>query len=283
MADMNQPEEYDAVLGGTQPSPIYGAVLGGIDGIKERLASPVLEVRSSALSDALKYGEAGLDLVLQALQDQSRQVQLAAYSLLKDIQELKVKQQLENFDDLTSDVEVDYCKLRDLLAAGKWSEADQETTAVMLKAARTQEDWLDIEDIENFPCADLRTINQLWIKYSKGLFGFSVQKQIWQELGAKVNYETNCRLGDHIGWRANGIWGNPFGIWVDYGSGHFPTVALLCQMLPYWPDDYYPDWAVGWGAWRVTGWSGENGFADYGYGAVRFISYLGSRLINCGI
>ncbi len=278
MTDINQPEEYDAVLGGTIPSPMYSAVLGGIDGLKERLASPVLEVRCSALSEALKYGEAGLDLVLQALQDESRQVQLAAYYLLKDIQEPKVKQQLENFDDLTSDVGVDYCKLRDLLAAGKWSKADRETTAVMLKAARTEEDWLDRDDIRNFPCADLRTINQLWIKYSKGLFGFSVQKRIWQELGAKVNYETNCRLGEHIGWRADGSWGrsHPF-------CGHFPTVALLCQMLPYWPDDYYSDSVVGWGAWRVTGWSGEHGFARDECGAVRFISYLGSRLTNCGL
>jgi formylglycine-generating enzyme required for sulfatase activity len=93
----NQPKEYDAVLGGQNPPPINAAVLGGIEGVKKRLASSSLEVRINALSDAVKYGDQGLDLVLQALQDESIEVQFAAYSLLKDRQEPQVKQQLENF------------------------------------------------------------------------------------------------------------------------------------------------------------------------------------------
>ena len=101
----NQPKEYDAVLGGQNPPPMYGAVLGGIEGVKKRLASPVVEVRIAALSDALKYGEKGLDLVLQALQDESIEVQFAAYSLLKDRQEPTVKQQLDKILPL-SDFEV---------------------------------------------------------------------------------------------------------------------------------------------------------------------------------
>jgi formylglycine-generating enzyme required for sulfatase activity len=92
----NQPREYDAVLGGQNP-PINAAVLGGIDGVKKRLASSSLEVRIAGLSDALKYGDKGLDLVLPALQDELIEVQFAAYSLLKDRQEPQVKQQLENF------------------------------------------------------------------------------------------------------------------------------------------------------------------------------------------
>jgi formylglycine-generating enzyme required for sulfatase activity len=92
----NQPREYDAVLGGQNP-PINAAVLGGIEGIKKRLASSIVEVRINALYDAIKYGEEGLDLVLQALQDESIEVQLTAYSLVKDRQEPRVKQQLDNF------------------------------------------------------------------------------------------------------------------------------------------------------------------------------------------
>ncbi|MFB2983841.1 hypothetical protein [Microseira sp. BLCC-F43] len=92
----NQPREYDAVLGGQNP-PTYAAVLGGIQGIKKRLASPILELRIAALTDALKYGEKGLDLVVQAWQDESIPIKIAAYSLLKNRQELKVKQQLDKF------------------------------------------------------------------------------------------------------------------------------------------------------------------------------------------
>ncbi|MFB2979463.1 hypothetical protein [Microseira sp. BLCC-F43] len=80
MADNpNQPKEYDAVLGGQNPPPIDAAVLGGIAGVKKRLASRVLEVRIAALSDAIKYGEKSLYLVLQALQDESMLMKFAAY------------------------------------------------------------------------------------------------------------------------------------------------------------------------------------------------------------
>ena len=65
----NEPREYDAVKGGQNPPPIGAAVLGGIPGIKSRLDSPTVYVRAAALPEALKYGEAGLDLIIQALHD----------------------------------------------------------------------------------------------------------------------------------------------------------------------------------------------------------------------
>ena len=87
----NQPREYDAVVGGQSQVPLGAAVLGGIPGVKSRLASPIVEVKIAALSEALKYGDAGLDLIVRVLQDESMQVKLAAYSLLKDRDDLKLK------------------------------------------------------------------------------------------------------------------------------------------------------------------------------------------------
>ncbi|MEG4457339.1 serine/threonine-protein kinase [Microcoleus sp. N9_A1] len=105
-------------------------------------------------------------------------------------------------DPLKSARGVDYTRLRDLLAAGKWKEADQETIKVMLKAARREkEDYFDTGSMDNFPCDDLRTIDQLWVKYSQGRFGFSVQKKIWLEVGGKVDWDTEKKLGDRVGWR----------------------------------------------------------------------------------
>ncbi len=66
---------------------------------------------------------------------------------------------------------VDYTQLRDFLAAGEWSKADLETGKVMCQAAgKESEGWLDVQDIDNFPCEDLRTINQLWLHYT--IIGF---------------------------------------------------------------------------------------------------------------
>lgn len=95
--NQNQPREYDAVLGGQSSIPLNAAVLGGIPGVKSRLTSPIVEVRIAALSEALKYGEAGLDLIIQALHDESIQVKFAAYSLLKDRNEKKIRRRLQNY------------------------------------------------------------------------------------------------------------------------------------------------------------------------------------------
>ncbi|MFM6476492.1 MAG: GUN4 domain-containing protein, partial [Dolichospermum sp.] len=108
-----------------------------------------------------------------------------------------------------SDVGMDYRKLRDLLKAGKWKEADEETRRVMLCVGeREREGWLNVESIDNFPCADLRTIDQLWVKYSDGKFGFSVQKRIYQGLGGTREFKTEIwlKFGDKVGWRKGGSW-----------------------------------------------------------------------------
>jgi serine/threonine protein kinase len=101
---------------------------------------------------------------------------------------------------------VDYRQLDRLLASEKWKEADEETLKKMLEAAgRTKERWLSIEDIDRFPCEDLRTIDQLWVKYSNGRFGFSVQKRIYESLGKSEEYDWEIweAFVDRLGWRVN--------------------------------------------------------------------------------
>ncbi|WP_153038554.1 caspase, EACC1-associated type [Nodularia spumigena] len=140
----------------------------------------------------------------------------------------------QEIDDLRSDKGVDYTRLRDLLKAGQWKEADQETLKVMLKAVgRENEGWLDIDSIEKFPCTDLRTIDQLWVKYSNGRFGFSVQKRVWESVGGnpKADDETWCKFGDRVGWRKEFMlgkmkeWRNYDGLTfnVKAPEGHLPV------------------------------------------------------------
>ena len=110
---------------------------------------------------------------------------------------------------LKSAVGMDYRKLRDFLAQGKWKEADWETARVILAVAKREEEgWLDIVNIDNFPCEDLRTIDQLWVKYSDGRFGFSVQKRIYQSLGGTRGYNSDIweKFGDKVGWRKGDRW-----------------------------------------------------------------------------
>ncbi|MEY3298416.1 MAG: hypothetical protein RLZZ597_1676 [Cyanobacteriota bacterium] len=108
-------------------------------------------------------------------------------------------------DDLRSEKGIDYTRLRDLLKAGQWRDADKETYEVMIRAVgRKSGDWFTSAKL--LPCTDLRTIDGLWVKYSQGKFGFSVQKKIYVECGAKLDGEypddkvwlTFC---ERVGWR----------------------------------------------------------------------------------
>ena len=133
-------------------------------------------------------------------------------------------------DDLRSERGVDYTRLRDLLKAQNWKAADKETLEVMLQAVgRKSQGYFDYDSIENFPCTDLRTIDQLWVKYSNGHFGFSVQKRIWLKCGGKVDYETEKALGDAVGWRKNNSWLDYKDITFTLNApeGHLPGVQRV--------------------------------------------------------
>ena len=138
-------------------------------------------------------------------------------------------------DDLRSEKGIDYSKLRNLLAAQNWEEADKETYEVMIKAVgKNSGDWFTSDELLNFPCQDIRTIDQLWVKYSQGKFGFSVQKEIYLSVGGKLgsyDSETWLRFMGCVAWDKS----------IKYDScilGHLPVLmrdgwvmGLLCVVL----------------------------------------------------
>ena len=92
---------------------------------------------------------------------------------------------------------VDYTKLRDFLSNKKWKEADRETWALMCQSLSQQPGTqLEISQIYQLPCEDLQTLDRLWLHYSQGRFGFSVQKQIYESV--KRDYIRFC---DRVNWQ----------------------------------------------------------------------------------
>ena len=129
---------------------------------------------------------------------------------------------------LASDVGADYRKLQELLAAQKYKEADLETYRVMLSVARREkEGWLRTTDIDQFPCTDLRTIDRLWVEYSRWRFGFSIQKRTYQTLGGTKKYNKQIWLEfcDSVGWRVGGKWLSYSNLTFDLSAplGHLPV------------------------------------------------------------
>jgi hypothetical protein len=80
---------------------------------------------------------------------------------------------------------------------------------MLLIAKREDEGYLDVESIKKFPCEELRTIDKLWVDYSNGKFGFSVQKKVWIACGGvpgKYDYDVYKKFADQVGWRRSGNW-----------------------------------------------------------------------------
>lgn len=78
MNEQRKPKEYDAVLGGNNLPPVDGVVLGGIEGVKSRLSSSDFEARLAAVTEALKYGDDGIELVINFLPTTSEEFRYAA-------------------------------------------------------------------------------------------------------------------------------------------------------------------------------------------------------------
>lgn len=87
---------------------------------------------------------------------------------------------------------MDYLKLRYLLALQEWEAADLETERlIFVIAKREKKDYLNSKSIEIFPCDDLSIIDHLWVKFSHGRFGFSVQQCIYDSLVASGKYNIS--------------------------------------------------------------------------------------------
>jgi O-acetyl-ADP-ribose deacetylase (regulator of RNase III) len=130
----------------------------------------------------------------------------------------------------------------------------------MLKiSGREAEGWLREEDIENFPCSDLLTIDKLWVKYSEGRFGFSVQRDIWRSVGGTKNapYRSFCSFGERVGWLKRDL------NWLTYSELTFNATA---------PVGYLPGGLLDWL------WLSFEKRNDIWY---NIISSIGARLSDC--
>jgi GUN4-like len=151
---------------------------------------------------------------------------------------IEEKQDQAGEDQLISSSQVDYSYLQALLATGSWEQADEETANLMLE---TTDDAgiMFIENAKNFPISDLNTIDRLWVKYSNGRFGLSVQKRIWQKAGR--NIET---FGEVVGWRSQDKWIQENNLLFTYAApvGHLPFIrGGLRREVQRWSAEFFTD------------------------------------------
>ncbi|WP_190494012.1 GUN4 domain-containing protein [Phormidium sp. FACHB-1136] len=184
------------------------------------------------------------DIIRKACELDSEAAQLAKLCLQEYPRPEKVdpdlKALLEDLETVTQNST--YAKLEELLKAGQWREADEETYRLMITnpaVGKEEGQWFDPKDLEEFPCEDLRILDQLWVKYSNGKFGFSVQKKIYVETGnpldGKYHEDTWLKFADRVGWRKDGSY-------LSYKD--------LQANPSFSPTAEFPSWRGVWG-WRA--------------------------------
>ncbi len=190
------------------------------------------------LQAALELCDEEVQTIEAALQQAAERQRLerekaeAEAQLIQQGKEASERKRREAEDDLSSEKGIDYRKLRDFLKVGDWKAANRETHEVMIRAiGKKSGSWFTEQKLLNFPCEDLLTIDRLWVKYSQGKFGFSIQKQIYVECSAVLdgNYPGDKiwrKFGDKVGWRVDDDW-------ISYNEVTFSARKAPCGHLPW--------------------------------------------------
>lgn len=124
-------------------------------------------------------------------------------SIIANIQ-LFIQDELDNNNSLeltvdyiiSSDNRNLYEELENLLQKKKWQEADRKTSEIFLEVTKKKYSVnITLEDLIHFPRNSFLKLDQLWLKYSDGKYGFSVQKKILSE------YEETIDAYDHEAYK----------------------------------------------------------------------------------
>ena len=136
-------------------------------------------------------------------------------------------------DDLSwftapSEVGFDYSPLQQYLLNESYEDADRFTSAKLRELAgekAVKRGYVYFSEVESIPGVDLLTLNKLWIVYSRGKFGFTVQAKILESVGGRYD-----KLWPRIGWKKDGIWTRypkAFNWSIEAPNGHMPLVNQL--------------------------------------------------------
>nr|YP_009397965.1 hypothetical protein [Gredgaria maugeana]ARW67151.1 hypothetical protein [Gredgaria maugeana] len=132
---------------------------------------------------------------------------------------------------------ITYQNLQNLLINKKFKEADKLTQQCLCEIVtlktNNKKNWLYFTDIQLIPQEDLFILDLLWRIYSKGKFGFSVQKKIWIKNNKKWD-----KLWKKIEWLKQGVmkrYPQEFMWTIDAPEGHLPLFNQLrgTQTLSY--------------------------------------------------
>jgi hypothetical protein len=123
---------------------------------------------------------------------------------------------------------IDYAPLQRALARQEFEEADRITSEILRQLAgpaAVKRGYVYYSEVAVFAAVDLESLDRLWVVYSQGRFGFSVQLRLLRSLAGRWD-----QLWPRLGWKQGGLWTRYPGsfTWsLQAPEGHLPLVNQL--------------------------------------------------------
>jgi hypothetical protein len=123
---------------------------------------------------------------------------------------------------------IDYAPLQRQLLLQSYEAADRLTSEHLRQLAgpdAVSRGYVYYTEVARMPAPDLESLDRLWLVYSCGRFGFSVQGRLLASCGGQYD-----RLWPRLGWKQSGIWTrypNAFTWSLEAPDGHLPLVNQL--------------------------------------------------------
>ncbi|HHP7245318.1 MAG TPA: GUN4 N-terminal ARM-like repeat domain-containing protein [Elainellaceae cyanobacterium] len=223
--------------------------------LRTRLSSEAEKKQLQIIQTLEKFGDEGLGVLVDFLKERLDQptdpvsvvdgkiYQILLQSKTHSVREFLMTHCPHGVVPLRSERDIDYSLLQEALANQDFQAADRLTLQKLCALAgetAVQRKWLYFTEVDSFPVADLQTVNTLWLVYSEGKFGFSVQRDLWLSMGKDWD-----QLWTKINWKSGNNWTrypNEF-IWdISAPRGHLPLsnqlrgVRVIASLLshPAW-------------------------------------------------
>ena len=133
-----------------------------------------------------------------------------------------------NWFNTYSNLDINYNGLQSTLVEQKFEDADRLTSSYLRQLAgklAEKRGYVFYSEVNNISGNDLQTIDRLWIVYSNGRFGFSIQAKILKSVGKEY-----ALLWPKIGWKKEGLWTRyptSFCWSLKAPDGHMPLINQL--------------------------------------------------------
>ncbi|MFN7677816.1 MAG: GUN4 domain-containing protein [Cyanobacteriota bacterium] len=127
-----------------------------------------------------------------------------------------------------SAVAINYAPLQRHLLLQEFEEADRRTSVHLRQlagAAAEKRGYVYFSEVAAMPALDLQSLDRLWIAYSLGRFGFSVQGRLLRLCENRWDL-----LWPRLGWKRDGVWTrypSAFTWSLEAPEGHMPLINQL--------------------------------------------------------